>query len=394
MCFLWRVFFFLHHIKAFNIHNLLYFGNSVCWRTGSDHITSRVEKKTSSLLTGRISDLRRSVLLLHRTKAFSSLCATTSTSHFRRDGRRVWFRYRGGGKKKLQNSQERRKNSSCLFCVRRHSKRRLNASGESLTDPSSLLSHCSPVLIKPGALSFSIFLLFFFSLYLSFTPKDDTTARQQAATLSFRLQRVLAGYYCPTWKTARSACWSSSLADVKFKSHNQIVCQRSAINGVGLSGTDAAEGSRWQWRKKKKTERKEEEKKNPDGGLWSYGAAPGYWRPRQGRVRKVSDVTRLCGANPWWANFSSLPPSLPSFLPPFSSFPRCLPFSLSGAELHHALRSKCVYISQFHSVFHESALFSSCNKRHFLWPAGGSLISKKKKVFNESFRRCHFYKRQ
>lgn len=170
----------------------------------SHHITSR--KKNSSLLTGRISDLRRSVLLLHRTKAFSSLCATTSTSHFRRDGRRVWFRCRGGGKKKLQNRQERRKNSSCLFCVRRHSKRRLNASGESLTDPSSLLSHCSPVLIKPGALSFSIFLLVFCFLYLSFTPKDDTTARQQAATLSFRLQRVLAGYYCPTWKTARSAC--------------------------------------------------------------------------------------------------------------------------------------------------------------------------------------------
>lgn len=46
-----------------------------------------------------------------------------------------------------------------------------------------------------------------------------------------------------SWETAenncdRSACWSSNLAEVKFKSHNKIACHREAING-GRFNTDA-----------------------------------------------------------------------------------------------------------------------------------------------------------
>lgn len=57
-------------------------------------------------------------------------------------------------------------------------------------------------------------------------------------------RRVNVGWYhCISWETARnkcerSACWSSSLAEAKFKSHNKIVCHWEAINGGGLN-TDA-----------------------------------------------------------------------------------------------------------------------------------------------------------
>lgn len=88
----------------------------------------------------------------------------------------------------------------------------------------------------------------------------------------------------------------------------------------------------------------------------------------------------------------TFPPSLPLFLPSFLPSPRFLGVypSLSGAELHHALRSKCVYISQFHSVFHESALFSSCNKRHFFMTSRGLFNIQKKKSLQWVFQALSF----
>lgn len=64
-------------------------------------------------------------------------------------------------------------------------------------------------------------------LGFSITPRADTGVSPQSRE---------AGRCSISWETAgnkceRSACWSSSLAEAKFKSHNKIVCHREAING-------------------------------------------------------------------------------------------------------------------------------------------------------------------
>lgn len=156
-----------------------------------------------------------------RYKARSLKRATTNTSRFQKDTKHFCL----DGRKKLK--KKTKLNPSCLLSVVwRCAQRRLTASRESLTDPLSS-ERCLSGASSSQRSSFWMLNSWTHPepcLGFSISQRADTGVWPRSDQAGGRVRRRA----CVRWRSAgnkceRSACWSSSLAEAKFKSHNKIV---------------------------------------------------------------------------------------------------------------------------------------------------------------------------